>query len=562
ARADLRDANLSGTTLADAELTGADLRGAKLDGMSCARCDLSGAQLDRKTLQAAKLESADLQNANIFPALLSDTTEVSTNEPWTCGYSDLSRVTKRMHVSTKGRDTDDCGATPTGACLTIAKGIAQCKKAPAGCAVLVAFGDYQLKETLQLAAGINLYGGCVAGPPKKDLQSLIRGADGWIGVQSASTGEKTIQGFEILGGNAQTGQGAPAMALHIVDRTVVLNSRIVAGAGAKGRPGSNAVAGTKGGDASGSTPGANSTCSNAGGGSGGAGRRVSVENYWDGVVPKFRCTGSCPGGCDGSTGASGEASGGKGGGRGGDNCAECPVSSAGNGGGGDGGTNAGCGGGGVPDPAIMGSFNAAGYWQPVTGGSGQRGKVGGGGGGGGGGGYFAGSCFFVKTERNGGGGGGGGAGGCGASEGFGGQQGGASIAIAVNGGPLVIKDSRVTGGLGGDGGDGGNGQKGGDGGSGAGGSGGESGAGTGGNGGKGGAGGASGGGAGGNAGPSIGIALSSRGTVEESNVAYYVGLPGKPGGRGKGGAKIIDNVCAGSDGQDGLQSKAVEKQKF
>ncbi len=574
-RANLEGADLSKTTLDDADLSGADLRGANLDGMTCARCDLSGAQLDRISMKGARLSGADLQNVSIAPeqlesvrrqaaafdATLSSAEEFDAREPWACGYSDLSKVTKRIHVSTKGKDDNGCGLTPDSPCLTIAKGIAQCPNPPAGCAVLVEFGEYRLKETLQLVGGVDLHGGCIGqSRHKPDLRSLIVGADGYIAAQATARGAKMIQGFEIHGGNALL-NGAASIALHVVQPVTVLNSRIVAGRGANGRAGGAGAEGGKGGDGSGQDGGGNAACGNTGGGRGGSGRSVSVENYWDVIIPKFRCTGWCTGTCEGATGSSGEASGGKGGGRGGDNCAECPVTDGGTGVLADAGTAGSCGSGGTPDGSTMG-FMQNGYWVPGSGGSGTRGKFGGGGGGGGGGGYFAGSCFGVKTERNGGNGGGGGAGGCGGGLASGGQQGGASIGILLVGGPLVIKDSHVTAGIGGDGGVGGAGGKGGVGGSGAGGSSGGSGAGKGGGGGKGGTGGAGGGGAGGNGGPSIGIAIGSGSTVTETNVVYYTGTAGKPGGLGKGGAQSDGGICTGPDGQNGRASSAVNKQQF
>ena len=581
-RANLAGANLSNTRLDDADLSGADLRGANLDGMTCARCDFSGAQLDRISLKGAKLDDADLQFADIAPAQLEslkrsagafDATlsaigDSSSGAPWACGYSDLSKVTKRIHVSTTGNDGDSCGATPETACRTIAQGIKMCKAEPAGCAVLVAFGEYKLTESLQLAAGIDLHGGCIPSstPPKKDLVSLIRGADGYSTVLSTSTGPKTIQGFEIFGSDSQIPGGA-SMAVYVTDRLTVLNSRIVAGNGKKGADGGNPGAGSKGGDGSertgGRNPGAGGFCPNTQGGDGGSTRTVSVETYWDPFpLFKYKCIGSCAENCDGLSGGAGEVSGaGQGGGRGGDNCAECPVTSAGTGVLGGTGTNGTCGGGGASSTVTMGVFQNS-IWRSVASESGQRGKAGAGGGGGGNGGYFAGWCFRA-IERYGGRGGGGGAGGCGGSAGGGGQQGGASIAILLVGGQLTIKDSKITAGRGGDGGKGGNGNKGGAGGSGAAGAGGDGSAGTGGRGGDGGAGGSSGGGAGGNGGPSIGIALSP-GTpaVVESNVTYLLGDPGTPGKKGTGGASTVTGGCSGTDGQDGKASSAVQKHQF
>jgi hypothetical protein len=66
AKADLRDANLSGAELRDANLSRADLRGADLGG-----ADLRDANLSRANLSGADLSRADLRDANLRDANLS-----------------------------------------------------------------------------------------------------------------------------------------------------------------------------------------------------------------------------------------------------------------------------------------------------------------------------------------------------------------------------------------------------------------------------------------------------------------------------------------------------------
>jgi hypothetical protein len=204
----------------------------------------------------------------------------------------------------------------------------------------------------------------------------------------------------------------------------------------------------------------------------------------------------------------------------------------------------------------LGSFDAAGRWQPGGAGAGSAGRPGAGGGGGGSGGgvemtFVAGSCEF--PDGLGGAGGGGGGGGCGGSGGRPGGPGGVAVGVLIVAQDAsrlpVLDDVRVRTEPGGDGGDGGTGGDGGPGGSG----------GFGGavpeadrstpplagpipgqRGGKGGDGGAGGGGGGGCGGSSVGIWVTGVGTMPQVGEAYLrdnpvtVGAAG-PAGRGGGG---------------------------
>ena len=70
--ADLSGANLSLTNLRSADLSGADLSGASLRGADLRGADLSGAYLSGANLMSAKLSDADLSGANLMSAKLSD----------------------------------------------------------------------------------------------------------------------------------------------------------------------------------------------------------------------------------------------------------------------------------------------------------------------------------------------------------------------------------------------------------------------------------------------------------------------------------------------------------
>jgi hypothetical protein len=566
--ANLAGAKFNNAILDGSDFAGANLTGAHFDGVQCNGCDLSVTELDAVTANGGVFKGADVQFAHMGASLLHagvfaaadagpDLTAAAPNEPWVCGtYKPDGGI--HMYVAASGTDSGGCGDSMTTPCATVQQGIVRCASKPA-CDVLVGWGEYKLSGPVRLAMTINVYGGCVAASrARPDYVSLLVAPPGQPAVKSESLGPKTIQGFELLGYDHPGSNGEASVAMQVVGSATVVNCRIVAGSGAKGKRGDDGGNGNNGGGGDGANGGKNDRCNQGFGGNGGRGKGVSVTV--SGL--KITCTPNCsPNGCDGLSGGYGNAGGGGGGGVGSSNCAECPITSGGGGGGGVTGNNAACADGGTASPSLIGSFSNS-VFVPAVANGGNTGQVGGGGGGGGGGGFFGGWCFFVYTQRAGGAGGGGGAGGCGGSGGGGGQMGGASIGIVVIGGPLSIKNSRVVGGRGGQGGDGGTGGKGGSPGGGAGGAGGEKGAGTGGPGGRGGAGGAGGGGAGGNGGPSIGIALVSGANVDESDVAYLNGVSGIPGTHGNGGLPVIDGACKAKDGADGVKGTVAWKQKY
>ena len=609
--ANFAGANLDGAQLIGAELTGANFNNAKLNPSTLGAANLSrsilvgatfvGAQMNGTNLQYARLGGAvfsrtDLTRAVFGPRIQAGVYEgrktsfrdarlrhefatdpavmelegarwegaaVATpaNEEIVCGRADLSGLTSRIYVATKGTDDASCGAAYDKPCGTIGYGIGRC--AASGCGVLVAWDEYKPAATIALRDGVNVYGGCLPkSQSKPEYFSAVRAPDGGQPVASATgvNGGAVLQGFQ-LGASAAGGTNAAvSVALSVKDssKLSVLDTELVANRGGQGALGNSPGDGAKGGDGNGRTGGTVSSCSNTGGGTGADLRNVTVDNG----AFSFTCKPSCAANnCSGYYGASGTTgSSSSGGTRGGDNCAECPRSRGETGNTGTGGKNAGCGGAGVPSTNISGNFSGD-NWVASVGGNGTTGGDGAGAGGGGSGGYKAGSCFWVKTEDKGNTGGGGGAGGCRGSAGAGGQQGGASFALLALRSTLTLARTAVVGGTGGDGNNGGNGGRGGQGGNGATGATNQDG-GFGGKGGNGGAGGAAGGAAGGNGGPAVGAALVGGSTLVTTTVVYYPGQSGSPGESGKGGSPIVTGACQAPNGDNGIKGLVADTHSY
>ncbi len=456
-----------------------------------------------------------------------------------CGPADLSELTKKVYVTSKGTDAAGCGTTAGNACKTIQQGIKECNGA--GCGVLVRHGKYELQSTIELASGVSLYGSCEfevdAATPLTRYRSVILAPPGGLPAISA-TGINTktvLHGFNVLGSDAET-PGAPSIAIFVKDSkgkdsSLVLLLKFNQFISGKGAPGASA-------QSPGRSPspaalnGANGATSYVNekrwceqtemncdkyappGGRSASGR----ENGGSGEFMHLHWQSNYNSNCDWQS-SKGEQGKGEHGGEGGDETypgAKCAGNyKPGDGGPGRTATVAGsCASrGGKPSPDYVGSFDTeSSTWKPSPGGQGENGGSGSGGGGGGGGG----SCISNSYDRQfiwyaqGGGGGAGGQGGVG---GPGGQQGGASFPLFLIRSPLQTDFSNFIPGPGGDGGRGGDGGLGGYGG--AGGKGGvgrfdtvdgHSCPGTGGDGGGGSQGGAAAGGAGGNGGPSIPVA--------------------------------------------------------
>lgn len=399
-------------------------------------------------------------------------------------------------------------------------------------------GFYSLNQTIDLPAGVSLYGGFDqdwqhdpknAPTPIQIQQAVgIRAVDfgsevviSGISVEAIAPPGGNIQSYGIYLENGQAvtlenviAKGANQSlttalinegssdfiaasshgvgAFHISDRLDILDSRIIAGNGAdgpKGRRGDTGATGSTGADAGSGNdrnggPSRIDTRSN--GSAGGKGADATA-----GAV--------CTGGSKGSTGnKSGAVEGGSGGAGGTAKLGffTCDVGVAGSGGSVY--TNAAIGG--TGSPAAV-SFDFEGTPVSYLGSYGTPGNKGAGGAGGGGGGSGSG-----WDANDGGGGGGGGQGGGGGLGGHGGRGAGGSFALLISNVKYAqIKDSTLTsqsggaggpGGLGGSGGDGGNGGKGA-----------ESGYRKGGSGGKGGPGGYGGSGGGGSGGPVAGLVM-------------------------------------------------------
>jgi len=383
-------------------------------------------------------------------------------------------------------------------------------------AVYAGKGTYTITGTLNLTAGLSLYGQY---DPANNWSRAAVNETTISGGKTAVAGlnintETHLEGFTIKAANATVpGDSSYGVRLLSSNGMVVRYNRIEAGSGAAGSPGSDfstAPGGTDGIDGPHGEPddeaetipggpGGQSPAGNTGGRGGNGGRS-----------PGFQ-------GEAGAPGAAGGAAGGPGGSAGNPGTAGGNGTSAPNGANGTNGTGG----------AAFGNALSTGY-VPSGGTGGTDGADGKGGGGGGGGGGQ--ECNFCQ-EGTGNAGGGGGGGGSGGDRGTGGSGGGGSFGIyiyesnAVVTNNVIIAKSGGNGGKGGNGGLGGSGGEGGDGGSAS-----LTQIGRGGNGGRGGRGGHAGSGGGGGGGPSIGLQITG-GTVTHNTNTYTNG-PGGPGGPG------------------------------
>ncbi|MEM9067851.1 MAG: hypothetical protein AAGE52_05070 [Myxococcota bacterium] len=431
--------------------------------------------------------------------------------------------------------------------ITIAQGVGRSY-------VLIAEGQYDLDEPLQLASGVNLVGGyrddaTFATRRVTAEDTSIVGTSTTAMVAAGISEPTTVADLTVLGPDRSgtTGEG-PSIALVVLDtpqsaQLAFLRTRLEGRAGSDGSPGST------GGVAE---PGH----------AGGAGNE-----------PPQRACGLNAAGENGQNAALG----GRGGGPGGNDCNGNCTHSAGRGGDAASGQ--------TPSGTPMEGFRSdnrfgrlqasASGWFESIGSAGADGLAGGGGGGGGGGGALQAGCG-IGTTRTGGRGGNGGDGGDGGAGGGPGGQGGASIGVILIRSVVDFAGSTIVRGQGGAGGRGGNGGQGGDGGQGECGRNGSSQAGRGGHGGGGGAGRAGGGGAGGNGGPSIGIAFA-----DSPILTPFLGLPrqentgagGSGGGAGQSGAagrgranrcsaNFIDSPGLAPAGDAGLDSLGVSTQEL
>lgn len=588
----LRGVNLSQADLADADFSGArleagpdgrptDLAGANLTGADFTGASFADADMQFAEIGCASFRDADMTGLVAGPALsvdrgvcrpdftgatlscamsiggvsaphcagagLSDVASAG----WSCPGLDLSGLSRAVYVSTTGSDSGSCGADPSTACASVAKGVAQCSGA--GCGVLIAAQQYSLSATLSLPAGTGLYGGCVAGgSADPSYTSSINGpADGTPVLHVSAATEVTLQSLRLYGKNAAGTTGAPAVAVLLTDGADVAFNKVqvFAGVGGAGRAGSD---------------GSVVNCTRAAGGGAGPAMSAHVNYVW--YSGEFQ---SCePGGSntanDGKSGASAlSLLGGAGGKIGGAKCTTgCDGCTGAHGQNGAAGTHGACGAGGQPSGLTAGSF-PSGQWTAAVGAGGTAGQSGSGGGGGSSGQGCARECELAQVgeDQDGGAGGSGGAGACGTNPGTGGQQGGASIGVQVVASSFSFEGLSITGAKGGNGGDGGHnapaqvGAAGQSGHSGSSAVGGASVGGDGGTGGAGGWGGASGAGAGGNGGPSFGIAFVN--AAEVANVATIainegasgeVGLPGDTQGNPSGSPCTADAAVKGHPG--------------
>jgi uncharacterized protein YjbI with pentapeptide repeats len=573
--ANLSRSILLGATFQGAQMNGTNLQYAKLGGAVFSRTDLTravfGPRIQAGVHEGRKTSFRDARLRHEFatdPAVMElegarwqgTTVTAAANEEIVCGRADLSGLTSRIYVASKGADDASCGATYDKPCATIGYGIGRC--AASGCGILVAWDEYKPAATIALRDGVNVYGGCLPkSQSKPEYFSAVRAPGGGQPAMSSTSvnGGVVLQSFQLTASEAGGNNAAVSVALTVKDssKLSVLDTELVANKGGQGAAGNTPGDGTRGGNGSGRDGGKTSACGNTTGGTGSVRQDVTVDNG----VFTFTCKPSCSAnGCWGYNGSSGttgfSASGGQ---WGNSNCTECPSSRGEIGKRGGDGRHAGCGGKGVPSGNVSGGFSGD-NWVASTGGNASAGGNGGGSGGGGAGGYKAGSCFWVKTEYAGNTGGGGGAGGCLGTGGAGGQQGGASFALLAMRSTVTLVRTAVVGGTGGVGGNGGNGARAGQGGDGAGGATNEGG-GFGGSGGTGGAGGAGGGAAGGNGGPAVGAALVGS-TLQPTTVVYYPGQSGNPGENGKGGSPIVTGACQAPNGDNGVKGLVADTHSY
>jgi hypothetical protein len=418
--------------------------------------------------------------------------------------------------------------------------------------VYVSLGEYH--EEVTLVSGVSVYGGYNA------ADDWIRSMDNTVsivsptnvGVRAEGIDTPTDLGWVTVRSSAGEEPGEASYGILVSGSSAlqVISCTISAGRGAGGMGGRN------GDDGEGFL-----TDPSAQGQAGGNGCEYGCHcaSYLCDLSPCGECSIPLPGA--GGTGPCGR-NGGSGGSPGG------YVLTGQNGQPGDGGASGGTGGPptgiGVPggngqngaSPPFNSTWNGAGgndtgtisggLWHPSDGAAGHRGAHGdGGGGGGGGGGDPSEDCFTQGWCMSyGGAGGGGGGGGCGGYPGTEGTGGGGSFGILLIGSTIEVHSCAIWTAGGGDGGRGGNGGSGGQGGPGGmaglgetptqGGPGGQGG--SGGDGGRGGAGG------GGGGGPSVGIALDSDSTANESGNTYSLGPSGTGG------------ASTGNPGQNGVSA--------
>jgi hypothetical protein len=464
----------------------------------------------------------------------------SSNELYFCGGTIYApSLPNPIYVSADGTDSATCGKSLASQCATIQQGITNCSEPP--CSVVVASDRYRLDRSIVLANGVSVYGGCeMTFIPTRGIVSVVyappKGAPAVVATRISSP--TMFRSFTIIGSAAEAGSTASiAFVANESTPLTLISLTLRGGRGAVGARGSDGQKGRQGDNATGQS-GATNRCTTPtyggdGGDSGNAKRRETNAG-----LPGM------PGNTEmaakgGNPGSSVEYSFGQ-------TKRPGPAEN------GDSAHNALCGRRGRASRDVAGAI-VNGTWVPSVGGAGGNGGDGGGGGGGGSGG----NCVF----RNGLGhlqyydgvaGGGGGAGGCGGTGGRGGQQGGASIALLINGGGVEYRSGSILPGAGGDGGSGGDGYYGDTGGSGAqapsknpcnekGGAGGR--------GGYGGIGGDGSGGAGGNGGPAFAIAITS-GSGYGGSATFFSGLPGNPGVGGRA-VRPISPHCNGEPGEPG-----------
>ena len=341
--------------------------------------------------------------------------------PVVCKGANLAALTSLVYVRSDGSDADGCGTTTAGACASIQKGIGSC--GASGCGVLVRHGAYDLKASLVLQNGVNVYGGCLfAGETDRSYRSFINGPAGAPAVSAASITTPTVfQHFVVRAGNAsQTGGSSVAMAVSGSGGLSLKEVRLVAGRGEQGARGADAGAAGAGesGDSTYGTGGRACPASYAGtAGAGGSGGFNQINGV-SGCFIDCNCThtltpaatgGASPGGAPG--GANGVNAGGAG-----CACAGRSNDTPGNGDAGQNGSAGAC----SQQPGaaagnLAGSLDAAGGWNAGSGGAGSAGDIGAGGGGGHGGGIAVNFTFgsAVGTAYSGGRGRGGAGGGCG-----------------------------------------------------------------------------------------------------------------------------------------------------
>lgn len=565
--ADLQYAGLSCTNFDDADLSGAAV-GPELTRLdaSCAptftgatvNCEIA-AQSDELDLSGATLPTDCEDQADPGPAS-------ETDPAWSCGGHPPSGHDAWTYVDAE-TGTDDNACTAAAPCATIAAGMAACPD-DSSCGVLTYYGAYDPADPLALADGQGLFGGCLTSGSRPEYYSVLTAPDDEAGqpvIVADAVTDASVSGFHIEASDATGQESSPSIAVRAANGASLslANVTLIAGTGADGAAGAAGSPGAGGGGASGRSGGTNGSC-DAYGGDGGYGSDTDADAGFTSINCSDNwCTAPTGSSCQGGNGAlsAGGATGSQseGGALGNGVCSDGVglYCDDGRGHAGQPGSAGSCGVAGTVTDDITGSFGDGG-WQPSVGGHGGAGGHGGGGGGGGGGGYCASLVFaWSAISHPGESGGGGGAGGCGATGGQGGMQGGASIALLIDGATVNLAYSELIGGLGGHGGAGGPGEAGGSGGSSAPGdtkSGGYS---DGGNGGYGAAGGSGGGGAGGNGGPSYGILRANDGTVTRDEVGYiagYAGVAGLPGSA----PPTSGNGCTPQPGEEGLSGRVLE----